>query len=185
MKNIISLSESSQLLSTGAVGIIPTDTIYGIVCQALNRESVARLYQLKRRSPTKPFIILISQIDDLKLFNASVTDNVRAIVNSHWPGPVSIIIGCDDHKYEYLHRSTKSLAFRLPNNPELLKLISQTGPLVAPSANPEGQTPSHTIEQAWDYFGELADFYVEGPVNTKPSTILRITKSGDITTIRE
>lgn len=185
MKNLLNLSECAQLLSAGAVGVIPTDTIYGIVCQALNQESVARLYHLKHRSPAKPFIILISQIDDLKLFNVSFSDKIRAIVDSYWPGPVSIILDCHDDKYGYLHRSTKSLAFRLPNNPELLKLISVTGPLVAPSANPEGQQPSHDIEQAWDYFGESADFYVEGPVNTKPSTILRISKTGKITTIRE
>ncbi len=185
MKNIISLPECTQLLAAGAVGVIPTDTIYGIVCQALNQDSVARLYRLKHRSPTKPFIILISQIDDLKLFNVALDDKIRAVVDRYWPGPVSIILDCHDEQYGYLHRSTQSLAFRLPNNPELLELISVTGPLVAPSANPEGQPPSHDIEQAWNYFGESVDFYAKGPVNTKPSTILRVSKSGAITIVRD
>lgn len=166
-------------LKNGGIGIMPTDTIYGIVGQALSGDTVERIYALKKRTPTKPFIILISGIQDLDLFGISVTDSMKASLEHYWPGPVSIILECDNPQFEYLHRGTKTLAFRLPNTPKLTELIKETGPLVAPSANPEGLLPSQNIAEAEAYFGNDADFYVEGPVNAKPSKIIRITENGE------
>jgi L-threonylcarbamoyladenylate synthase len=77
----------------------------------------------------------------------------------------------------------KSLAFRLPKKVSLLQLIQKTGPLVAPSANPEKQKPAENITELKKYFGKEVDFYVQGKVNKLSSTLVEI-KKGGITILR-
>ncbi|CAN5367512.1 L-threonylcarbamoyladenylate synthase [soil metagenome] len=168
-----------EILQNGGIGIIATDTIYGIVGQALRRKTVDRIYNVKKRTPTKPFIILISKIADLEKFSIHLTEFSKSAVERYWPGPVSIILDCTNPDLEYLHRGTNSLAFRMPADESLQSLISRSGPLVAPSANPEGLTPAQTIDEAKSYFGNSVDFYVEGTVSSKPSRIIKITNDSE------
>ena len=98
--------------------------------------------------------------------------------------PLSVL-DCSQKKFSYLHRGTKTLAFRLPKKENLRKLIQKTGPLLAPSANPEGLTPALTIAEAKKYFGNEVDFYVNvGKLNKKPSTLVRI-KNGEVEILRQ
>lgn len=173
------LNEHITLLKSGGIGVIATDTLYGIVGQALNKATVERVYAVKERTPTKPFIILIHDLQDVELFGVTLTSDVRARLKAYWPGPVSIILDCPNDAFHYLHRGTNALAFRLPNKPELQHILKETGPLVAPSANPEGLTPAVDIEKAREYFGDSVDFYSEGVVSTTPSKIIKITDDGE------
>ncbi|MBI5765819.1 L-threonylcarbamoyladenylate synthase [Candidatus Falkowbacteria bacterium] len=248
--------EIINILKDGGIGILPTDTIYGLVGRALDPETVERIYEVRKRRPDKPFIILISSIADLKLFNIKINKKTKTILKKYWPGPVSIILPCSDEKFYYLHRGTKTLAFRLPlpsrsraelnartcshssalvppwrdsllpvahgdplmkgrgvlgfSSPftggsrsdgqeraerelmnatlgafsvaqerlgggNLIKILKQTGPLVAPSANPEGLEPAKTVKQAKKYFNNQVDFYFDvGRMESAPSTLIKI-----------
>lgn len=160
-------------MKSGHIGILPTDTIYGIVASALNQSAVDKLYKLRRHTPTKPFIILISSISDLAKFDVVLTNQQKDFLIQHWPNPLSVILSVTDPKWYYLHRGTNSLAFRLPNNSKLVQLLSQTGPLVAPSANFEGLVPASTITEAKNYFGNNISFYVDsGTFTAEPSTLI-------------
>ncbi len=172
------LSPAIPVIIGGNIAVIPTDTIYGVVAQATNPSAVQKIYNVKQRDPAKPFIILISEVDDLKLFGINPNKTVTDLLNSYWPGPVSIILDCPNPQLEYLHRGTNSLAFRLPQNESIRKLIKATGPLAAPSANPEGLPPATNISEAKAYFGDSVDCYIEGDVNAKPSKIIRISSDG-------
>lgn len=173
------MEKNIATLQNGGIGVIATDTIYGIVGQALNRTTTERIYKVKKRTPMKPFIILISSLVDLESFNVTINEQTKLILDNYWPGPVSIILDCQSDDFEYLHRGTNTLAFRIPAKSELIDIITQTGPLVAPSANPEGLEPAADITAARTYFGESVDFYIEGIVNTKPSRIVKITSQGE------
>ncbi len=163
------------ILKAGGVGILATDTIYGLVGRALNKKTVARIYRVKKRTPTKPLIVLISSPSDLKKFGIRLNFSTRQLLNSFWPGKVSVILPCASAKFQYLHRGTKTLAFRLPKNYRLRAILKETGPLVAPSANPEGLPPARTILVAKKYFGNEADFYVNaGRRVGKPSMLVSI-----------
>jgi L-threonylcarbamoyladenylate synthase len=59
----------AERIKQGEIGVIPTDTIYGIVCSAFNENSVEKLYKIRKRNKDKPMIILIGSVNDLKLFN--------------------------------------------------------------------------------------------------------------------
>lgn len=168
-----------ELLKAGQVGVMPTDTIYGIVGSALNPTTVEEIYDLRKREPDKPFIILISSLDDLKKFEVKLTKEQKDFLQKNWPNPLSVILVVNADKFKYLHRGKKSLAFRMPKEQKLLELLKQTGPLVAPSANLAGGKPAETIEDAKKYFGDKVSFYLDrGKLKSEPSTIIQLYEDG-------
>jgi L-threonylcarbamoyladenylate synthase len=167
------ISNIVESINEGGVGIIPTDTIYGLVGSALLPDTVDRIYQLKRRDKNKPLIVLISDIEQCEQFGIELSEKLIEQLGTYWPGPYSIILPTIDDQFEYLSRNTDAIAFRLPDNEELRDLIRETGPIVAPSANVEGSAPATTIEEARKYFGTDVDFYIDGgELAGKPSTLL-------------
>ena len=165
----------SNMIGAGAVGVLPTDTLYGLCCSAGLADSVRRVYVLKKRDQKKPLIILIGKAEDVMNFGCDFSGFVKDFCYKVWPGPISVVLPCQEEKLEYLHRGTWSLAFRVPNNLPLLKIISEVGPLVAPSANPEGHSCAVTVEEAMQYFGDGVDFYAgSGRLSGEPSGIVKI-----------
>ncbi len=138
----------ANILKSGGIGVMPTDTIYGLLGSALDKKTVERIYQVRGRRPDKPLIILIGSLEDLKLFGIKPKDKTLEILKKYWPGQLSVVLPCAGKKFKYLHRGTKTLAFRWPKNKWLQNLLKKTGPLVAPSANPEGRTPAINIIEA-------------------------------------
>lgn len=176
---------AKRMLNQDGIGVIPTDTIYGVSGRALAPDAVARIYELRKRDLKKPMIVLIASLDDLAKFQVKLRPSVRAFLEQYWPGKISVILHCPVKKFFYLHRGTNSLAFRMPDRPDLLKLLQATGPLVSTSANFEGMPPASNVTQAKQYFGETVDFYVDGGnLVSLPSTLIGI-KKGKITVLRE
>ncbi len=173
------------ILARGGVGVMATDTIYGIVGSALKPGTVERIYRLRKRSRAKPFIVLIASRRDLARFGVRPDRKTKKILCKLWPGPVSVILPCALKRFAYLHRGAETIAFRVPAKQSLRRLLAQTGPLVAPSANPEGMPPANTIAQAKQYFGNRVDFYVDGgSARSLPSTLIAI-KDGTIHILRK
>ena len=194
-------------IKTGGIGVLPTDTIYGLVGSALNKKTVERIYKLRRRNPKKPMIISIGSLGDLGRFGVKPDKKMAHFLKSIWlrskvlvlfsnsreleNRPASVILPLSPNHYSlttklnYLHRGTKSLAFRLPKPYWLRRLLAKVGPLVAPSANPEGKPPAKTIKEARKYFGDKADFYVDGGrIIGRPSKLVQITE-GKIKILRK
>jgi L-threonylcarbamoyladenylate synthase len=164
-----------KIIKGGGVGVFPTDTLYGIVGSASSRRAVKRAYLIKGRSESKPFIILISSISQIKKFGVKLLAEQEKYLSTVWPGPYSAIVSCPSKKFEYLHRGTKSLAFRMPKNKKVRSFIELTGPLIAPSANPQGLKPAHTITEAKKYFKDSVDFYLSGGKKVgKPSRVISL-----------
>ena len=181
---ITQYQREAGIVRAGGVGILPTDTLYGLTGSVMYPEAVYRIYELKERDYSKPLIVLIRSIDDLKEFNIklSVPDNDKLV--ELWPGPVSVILPCLGSQFEYIHRGTEAIAFRRPNNKDLIDFISETGPIVAPSANPEGFPPARDIIEAKGYFKDKVDFYIDGGhLDGLPSTLVRL-ENGKIEVVR-
>ncbi len=169
--------DNLEHLKLGGVGVIPTDTIYGIVAQAFRPKAVDRIYDIKGRQGNKPFIVLISSLNDLRKFKVQLSEDDKSFLLKCWPGAVSVILPVPNSDLEFLHRGEKTLAFRWPNKADLVEIIKEVGPLVAPSANPEGEKPATTIAEAKTYFGHNVDFYEDGgTLESEPSTLIRLTK---------
>ncbi len=158
-------------LQAGGVAVLRTDTLYGILCRADDERAVSRVYQLKHRNEAKSPIVLIA--DQSQLYDQP-TDDLRPALDMMWPGPYSIILP-GDNAPQWITRDNGSVAYRMPAHDELRYLVRHTGPLIAPSANLEGEPPALTVQQAIDYFGDAVDIYVDGGevTDTRPSTLLR------------
>ena len=168
--NIVTLDQAGVLLQSGAVGVLPTDTVYGLVARAHDKTAVERFYALKNREK-KPGTLIAASTDQLLALGVPVDEIDK--VASYWPNPLSAVLTVRGH--DYLHQSVGTLAMRVVANDEIRALLEQTGPLITSSANQPSQSPATTVEEAYVYFGENVDFYVDGGLitNTLPSTIIR------------
>ena len=164
---------SDRLKQPGAVGVIPTDTVYGVVARASDEKAVARLDELKKREG-KPGTLIAADIAQLE--ELGLKHRYLKAVEQFWPGAISVVIPVSDPKLKYLHKGRMSLAVRIPKPKELQALLKQTGPLATSSANVTGQPVATTMAQAKQYFGARADFYIDGGdlSGRKPSTVIRI-----------
>lgn len=159
-----------ESINAGKIGVLPTDTIYGVVAKAADPAAVEALYKLKSREK-KPGTIIAASID--QLVELGIKRRYLTAVEQYWPGPISIEI---PHSITYLNQGTGRQAFRVVNNEDVKKLLLKTGPLVTSSANSPGDPPANIIEEAKKYFGDKVDFYVDGgDLSDRPaSTIIRI-----------
>lgn len=176
------------MIRKGAVGVIPTDTLYGIVASALDPAAVERVYDIRGRETGKPCIVLLSDVSDLGMFGIGPDDRTLEMLDHAWPGPVSVVLPCTDRKWEYLHRGAGSIAFRVPKSDTLHDFLVKSGLVIAPSANPAGMPPATTTAEAEAYFGDRLGFIVDGGTSAgRPSTVAelsdhawRVLRQGDV-----
>ncbi len=188
-------TEVIEAIKHGAVGVLPTDTVYGLVCSAAKEQSVQRLYQLKSRE-MKPGTLVAASVD--QLVELGIPRRYLVAVQDYWPGAISIVIPLG-LKLPYLHQGKGSIAVRVPGDEQFRDVLLQTGPLLTSSANQPGETPAVNINEAKHYFSDTVDFYQDGGdlSGREPSTIIRvvddtievlrqgaaiITKSGEVDT---
>jgi len=165
--------EVLELLKDGMVGVLPTDTVYGVVARAADQAATQRLYKLKKREG-RPGTLIAASIDDLE--KLGLKRRYLTAVEQFWPGAVSVETPCSNPALAYLLNGQSTIAVRIPDLPELRQLLEQTGPLITSSANQPGEPTATTIQQAKNYFGETVDFYLDGGdlSDRLPSTIIRI-----------
>jgi len=167
--------DTIQLIKSGKIGVLATDTIYGIHASALNPQAIENMYKIRLRDTNKPFIVLVSSLKDLNTFAVQISDTQKKLVQDLWHLGISVILPVDNKQFEYLSRNSGSIAFRLPQKESLQRIISQTGPLVSTSVNIQGDKPAETIEEAKKTFEDRLDFYIdEGHISGKPSTVVRL-----------
>ena len=159
-------------LQSGQIGVLPTDTVYGLACSARDPDACARLYDIKGRHDKPGTIIAasLSQLTDLGLKRAYLKADEQ-----FWPNSISVVVPCGQ-ALSYLHQGVQSLAVRVPKPEALRLLLEQTGPLLTTSANRPQEPTATTIDAAMEIFGEEVDFYVDGGERRdhKPSTVIRI-----------
>lgn len=171
-----------NLIKAGGVGVLPTDTIFGIVAGVNFPESIQRIYAVKNRPADKRFIILIGNRGQLPALGINPSEKQLKALNEYWPGPVSIDLMCDD-TLPHLHDEKFSIAVRLPAETWLRRLINETGPIVATSANLSGEATLNNIEDIKSKLPEL-DFYLDGPVSSEPSRVGKLDENGNIFWLR-
>lgn len=164
-------TELIKALQSGAVAVLPTDTVYGLVCRAADEKAVRRLYGLKRRE-AKPGTLIAANTN--QLVELGIKARYLKAVEQFWPGAISVVI--PSHGLKYIHQGKGSIACRIPADDDLISILRQTGPLLTTSANQPGEHPAGNIAQAEQYFGDSVDFYVDGGdlSGRQASTVIRI-----------
>lgn len=172
----------AALLHGGAIGILPTDTVYGLV-SVIAPEPIKRLYATKLRQ-SHAGTVIASSVDDL--IALGLDEAALRYVSHLWPAPLSVVIAAQ-HVPEFLREERGSLAVRIPEDKTLRSLLQKTGPLMTTSANKHGEKTAATISAAQHIFSDSVDFYVDGGdlSNRPPSTIITVDARGAITVLRE
>jgi L-threonylcarbamoyladenylate synthase len=175
--------ELIELLRHGGIAVIRTDTLYGIVASANNEAAVERVYQVKGRDANKSCIVLL---DDMRSAYGRSDELDSATHQYESDAPTSFLVDGTGAP-AWLLRENHLLAYRIPASADLRQFLALTGPLIAPSANPQSKLPARTIDEAKVYFGDSVDMYADGgevPADTPPSRIIRVHDDGTVERLR-
>ena len=179
-----------DILKNGGIAVIPTDTVYGIVCDALDEEAVDKIYQLKKRSYSKPMIVLMSDMDMVKKYTKSLSKLETKLFKTFSPGPLTVLVKKADSIPDVVNSGLPDLGVRIPDDKELQLLISKLGhPIVATSANVSSSETITRINMLEDSIKDNVDYiYNGGSIYRGASTIVRekdnmveILRNGDLT----
>ena len=136
------LQPACEHLRAGGLVILPTDTVYGIGCNAADAAAVERLLAAKGRGRQMPPPVLVSDPDDLTGIVAQVPEAARALMEAFWPGALTLILEADEALTWDLGETGGTLAVRMPAHELALGLLRRSGPLAVTSANPTGAPPA-------------------------------------------
>ncbi|OGG21538.1 threonylcarbamoyl-AMP synthase [Candidatus Gottesmanbacteria bacterium RIFCSPHIGHO2_02_FULL_40_13] len=185
------IKEAVKILNQGGIIIFPTDTAFGIGCRMDNAISVQKLFKIRRRPESQAVPVLVDSINMAKRFLLSpLPDNVRQLMESYWPGALTVIYPCKKQFVDPLVRGgSDNLGVRMPNHLTALKLISEAGmPILGPSANFHGAKTPYRLQDLDPQLIKLVDYVVPGKCkHQNASTVIdcsiipwKIKRQGDV-----
>ncbi len=152
------LKEAAQVLKGGGLVIIPTETVYGIAANMLNKKALDRLYEIKKRPKDKPFSLHIDEKAKVEKFAIEIPICAYKLIDKFWPGPLTVILKS---------KNNGTIGLRMPDNEIALRVIAQANvPVVCPSANISGNPAPVEFEKAIKDLKGMVDFAIDAG-NTK------------------
>lgn len=145
-ENII---KTAEILKSGGLAAIPTETVYGLAADALNGEAVAKIFAAKGRPMDNPLIVHVAEFEDIERFALvrEIPEAAKKLAKVFWPGPLTIIMKKGGVIPDEVSAGLDTVAIRLPSHPSARAIIKAADtPLAAPSANLSG-SPSPTTAQ--------------------------------------
>jgi L-threonylcarbamoyladenylate synthase len=175
MTGLLDADAAVEALLRGGVVGLPTDTVYGIAASLHFPQTVASLFELKRRPMTVALPILVSSLSQIEELAVTWSPRAQILSDAFWPGSLTIIVAVPEDLSLLVGSSTGTVGFRSPDDDLLLQILSKSGPLALTSANEHGEPPCQTAAQVLDVFadrGELSGV-VDGGERAKPvSTVV-------------
>lgn len=182
------ISEIANAIKEEKLVVIPTDTVYGLVANAYNKDACEKIYEIKNRTEDKPLIVLISDISMLKDITQNINPVEQKLIDTFWPGPLTIILNKRNNVLpDIITAKTEELAVRLLVDGPASRIIKKTGiPIVAPSANLSGSETGVKIENIINQLGGKVDYILDyGDIESDvTSTIVKVIDD-EIFVIRE
>lgn len=149
------IAHCAKVIRRGGLVVFPTETVYGIAADYNNAKAMARLREVKRRSPEKPFSILIAQRGLIANYTSITAPFVYKLIDAYWPGPLTVIVPTHDH--------SATIGVRMPRNMIAIRLVDAAQCTVAaPSANFEGNPAPSTCREALKDLNGLVDVAIDG-----------------------
>ncbi len=141
------LNTAAELLRTGSIVAIPTETVYGLGANALDPEAVEKIYKAKGRPSDNPLIVHIAEKEKVYQLAVSISEKAAILMDKLWPGPLTLVLKKSPIIPEVITAGLDTVAVRMPGHPVARELIRLAGvPVAAPSANASGK-PSTTMAQ--------------------------------------
>ena len=174
------LSPALEILQAGGVVAYPTETFYGLGVDAFNKVAIKKIFSIKERSFSQPFLILIPDRSYLPLCTAEVSRNARRLMEHFWPGPLTMVFSVSPNLPSVLTAGTKKIAVRISSHPIARALTSTfAGPLTSTSANISGGQSPASAEEVFSQLDGMIDLIIDGgkTPGQLPSTIVDVTFS--------
>ena len=162
-----------ELKRKGSVLLLPTETVYGLMCDWSDLTARKRIRFMKSREAEKPFQMLAPDIESVMDYGVEITPDIKKVIDKFCPGPVTIIANLKKADKSGM----KTIGFRIPAYPFILDLMKESGKLfAATSANIAGKSPAITVADALDSLEEQPDVAVDaGTVKGEASTVIDMT----------
>lgn len=174
------IEAARRTLTDGGVVVCPTETIYGLLANALDEKAIAKIFRIKGRSAQKPVSILVRDLAMARRM-ACIDSKAEAILRQLWPGPVTVILRKKDAIPYSLTGGTENVAVRISDHPFVRELLKDFAfPVTATSANLSGEKnllSSEEIRKTFSRRKDAPDLFIDGGdlESGTPSTILDLT----------
>lgn len=177
LKKNDNIEECAKCVKNGGVIIFPTETVYGIGTNALDKEAVDKIFTVKGRKSDNPLIVLVSNTIMLNKIVSNINEIHRKLIENFWPGPLTIIFDKKDVLPENVTGGLDTVGVRIPGNSVTRKLIEKIGvPITAPSANISGKLSIIDASVAYKEFNGKVDYIIDGGISDIgiESTIIKV-----------
>lgn len=172
------LKEAAAILKSGGLVAYPTESFYGLAADAANEAAIHRLFQIKRRKPSEPILLLIPDVGSLKRYVAHVPVAAKELMDTFWPGALTIVFEAQKDVSMLLTAGTGKIGVRLSSHPLATALAQAMGSAITgTSANVSGEPPCSTPHSVFKALGKGVDKILDGgeTPGEKPSTVLDVT----------
>lgn len=157
------IGRALEVLRSGGLVAIPTETVYGLGADADNAAAVRRVFSTKGRPADHPLIVHIADADAMSVWAADVPDDARTLAARFWPGPLTLVLWRATKVLDVVTGGLDTVALRSPDHPDAIALLRAFGGgIAAPSANRFGRvSPTCAAHVAEDLGGDV-DFILDG-----------------------
>jgi tRNA threonylcarbamoyl adenosine modification protein (Sua5/YciO/YrdC/YwlC family) len=183
------LARARTVLGEGELVVLPTESAYGVACDAFSSTGLAALRTAKGNPHLRP-PVLIGSARTLDGLATGVSREVRALAEAFWPGPLTLVCHAQPSLAWGLSGPDGALSLRMPLHPVALQLLASTGPLALTAANAPGRSVPVTYDEAREQLGEQVGIYLDAGTTryAGPSTVVdgrgdvpRVLRLGDLT----
>lgn len=153
----------SEILLNGGVIAFVTDTVWGLGCLPDNEAGVKKIYEIKKREPQKPLILMSDEIYNLLDYVKPIPKIGQILIKKYFPGALTVVTDKSEKTPNYVTSNMQTVGIRVPNN-ETFRNICKIVPghvLATTSANLSHQPSAKTYEQAIENMSGLADLIIE------------------------
>ena len=175
----------TQALNEGKLIVFPTETVYGIAGNGLTLSVVNNLYQAKKRDYSKPFTLMVNDINKIKDI-AYVSDYEEKVIKKFMPGPITLILKKKDCISNLVTANSDTVGVRIPNHEIALSVLKSVDyPLATSSANISGSVNNSNIEDIINDLENYVDIFIKGNIssNLLASTVVEI-KNNEVNILR-
>ncbi|GAA2745533.1 L-threonylcarbamoyladenylate synthase [Terrabacter aerolatus] len=174
---------AASAVRRGEIVVLPTDTVYGIGCDAFDATAVASVLAAKGRGRDMPPPVLIPTARTAQGLATAVPDYAQRLMEKFWPGPLTLVLKAQTSLHWDLGETNGTVALRVPDHEITLELLGDIGPMAVTSANTTGDPAARTVDEAQGMLGESVGVYLDaGPAGEGlPSTIVDCTGEAPVT----
>jgi tRNA threonylcarbamoyl adenosine modification protein (Sua5/YciO/YrdC/YwlC family) len=171
------LAAAASAIRAGQLVVFPTDTVYGLGCDAFNGSAVAALLAAKGRGASMPASVLVGSWHTIDGLVSTVPATARTLIEAFWPGGLSLVLPHAPSLAWQLGDTRGTVMLRMPLHPVALELLREVGPMAQSSANRSGSPPATNATEAHVQLGEVVPVYLDGGPSGDPvaSTIVDLT----------